>query len=259
MICKGLGGKKNISDVDCCATRLRCTVYKSDLVDDDLLKSTGASGVIRKGEGVQIIYGPKVTVIKSNLEDYLVTAPNIEETKNTPISNTEVKEKDNKKETKENSNFKEIAKFSSPVKGIAAPIEETPDEAFAGKMMGDGIMIMPEDSTVFAPCDGEVLFVFPSKHAVGIKTTDGFEILIHIGINTVELNGEGFEAFVASGDKVKKGDKLISFDIEYIKDKVPSMATPFIFTALNENQRVKLIKKGEVNALEDVLIIEENI
>lgn len=259
MICKGLGGKKNISDVDCCATRLRCTVYKSDLVDDDLLKSTGASGVIRKGEGVQIIYGPKVTVIKSNLEDYLVTAPNIEETKNTPISNTEVKEKDNKKETKENSNFKEIAKFSSPVKGIAAPIEETPDEAFAGKMMGDGIMIMPEDSTVFAPCDGEVLFVFPSKHAVGIKTTDGFEILIHIGINTVELNGEGFEAFVETGDKVKKGDKLISFDIEYIKDKVPSMATPFIFTALNENQRVKLIKKGEVNALEDVLIIEENV
>ena len=259
MICKGLGGKKNISDVDCCATRLRCTVYKSDLVDDDLLKSTGASGVIRKGEGVQIIYGPKVTVIKSNLEDYLVTAPNIEETKNTPISNTEVKEKDNKKETKENSNFKEIAKFSSPVKGIATLIEETPDEAFAGKMMGDGIMIMPEESTVFAPCDGEVLFVFPSKHAVGIKTTDGFEILIHIGINTVELNGEGFEAFVASGDKVKKGDKLISFDIEYIKDKVPSMATPFIFTALNENQRVKLIKKGEVNALEDVLIIEENV
>lgn len=259
MICKGLGGKKNISDVDCCATRLRCTVYKSDLVDENLLKSTGASGVIRKGEGVQIIYGPKVTVIKSNLEDYLLTAPNIEETKNTPISNTEVKEKDNKKETKENSNFKEIAKFSSPVKGIATLIEETPDEAFAGKMMGDGIMIMPEESTVFAPCDGEVLFVFPSKHAVGIKTTDGFEILIHIGINTVELNGEGFEAFVASGDKVKKGDKLISFDIEYIKDKVPSMATPFIFTALNENQRVKLIKKGEVNALEDVLIIEENI
>lgn len=259
MICKGLGGKKNISDVDCCATRLRCTVYKSDLVDENLLKSTGASGVIRKGEGVQIIYGPKVTVIKSNLEDYLLTAPNIEETKNTPISNTEVKEKDNKKETKENSNFKEIAKFSSPVKGIATLIEETPDEAFAGKMMGDGIMIMPEESTVFAPCDGEVLFVFPSKHAVGIKTTDGFEILIHIGINTVELNGEGFEAFVETGDKVKKGDKLISFDIEYIKDKVPSMATPFIFTALNENQRVKLIKKGEVNALEDVLIIEENI
>lgn len=259
MICKGLGGKKNISDVDCCATRLRCTVYKSDLVDENLLKSTGASGVIRKGEGVQIIYGPKVTVIKSNLEDYLLTAPNIEETKNTPISNTEVKEKDNKKETKENSNFKEIAKFSSPVKGIATLIEETPDEAFAGKMMGDGIMIMPEESTVFAPCDGEVLFVFPSKHAVGIKTTDGFEILIHIGINTVELNGEGFEAFVETGDKVKKGDKLISFDMEYIKDKVPSMATPFIFTALNENQRVKLIKKGEVNALEDVLIIEENV
>lgn len=257
MICKGLGGKKNISDVDCCATRLRCTVYKSDLVDDDLLKSTGASGVIRKGEGVQIIYGPKVTVIKSNLEDYLVTAPNIEETKNTPISNTEVKEKDNKKETKENSNFKEIAKFSSPVKGIAAPIEETPDEAFAGKMMGDGIMIMPEDKTVFAPCDGEILFVFPSKHAVGIKTNDGFEILIHIGINTVELNGEGFETFVNAGDIVKKGDKLIGFDIEYIKDKVPSMATPFIFTSLSENQRVRLIKEGKVNALEDVLIIEE--
>ena len=255
MICKGLGGKKNISDVDCCATRLRCTVYKSDLVDDALLKSTGASGVVRKGQGVQIIYGPKVTVIKSNLEDYLVTAPDIEETKT--FETVETKEEVKTEETKENLNFKEIAKFSSPLNGIASPIEETPDEAFAGKMMGDGIMIMPEDRTVFSPCDGEILFVFPSKHAVGIKTNDGFEILIHIGINTVELNGEGFEAFVNAGDKVKKGDKLISFDIEYIKNKVPSMATPFIFTALNENQRVRLIKKGKVNALEDILVIEE--
>ena len=255
MICKGLGGKKNISDVDCCATRLRCTVYKSDLVDDALLKSTGASGVVRKGQGVQIIYGPKVTVIKSNLEDYLVTAPDIEETKT--FETVETKEEVKTEETKKNLNFKEIAKFSSPLNGIASPIEETPDEAFAGKMMGDGIMIMPEDKTVFSPCDGEILFVFPSKHAVGIKTNDGFEILIHIGINTVELNGEGFETFVNAGDKVKKGDKLISFDIEYIKNKVPSMATPFIFTALNENQRVRLIKKGKVNALEDILVIEE--
>ena len=255
MICKGLGGKKNISDVDCCATRLRCTVYKSDLVDDALLKSTGASGVVRKGQGVQIIYGPKVTVIKSNLEDYLVTAPDIEETKT--FETVETKEEVKTEETKENLNFKEIAKFSSPLNGTATPIEETPDEAFAGKMMGDGIMIMPEDKTVFAPCDGEILFVFPSKHAVGIKTNDGFEILIHIGINTVELNGEGFETFVNAGNKVKKGDKLISFDIEYIKNKVPSMATPFIFTSLSENQRVRLIKKGKVNALEDVLVIEE--
>ena len=255
MICKGLGGKKNISDVDCCATRLRCTVYKSDLVDDALLKSTGASGVVRKGQGVQIIYGPKVTVIKSNLEDYLVTAPDIEETKT--FETVEAKEEVKTEETKENLNFKEIAKFSSPINGTAAPIEETPDEAFAGKMMGDGIMIMPEDKTVFAPCDGEILFVFPSKHAVGIKTNDGFEILIHIGINTVELNGEGFETFVNAGDIVKKGDKLIGFDIEYIKDKVPSMATPFIFTSLSENQRVRLIKEGKVNALEDVLVIEE--
>ena len=255
MICKGLGGKKNISDVDCCATRLRCTVYKSDLVDDALLKSTGASGVVRKGQGVQIIYGPKVTVIKSNLEDYLITAPDIEETKT--FETVKAKEEVKTEETKENLNFKEIAKFSSPINGTAAPIEETPDEAFAGKMMGDGIMIMPEDKTIFAPCDGEILFVFPSKHAVGIKTNDGFEILIHIGINTVELNGEGFEAFVNAGDIVKKGDKLIGFDIEYIKNKVPSMATPFIFTSLSENQRVKLIKKGKVNALEDVLVIEE--
>lgn len=255
MICKGLGGKKNISDVDCCATRLRCTVYKSDLVDDALLKSTGASGVVRKGQGVQIIYGPKVTVIKSNLEDYLVTAPDIEETKT--FETVETKEEVKTEETKKNLNFKEIAKFSSPLNGIASPIEETPDEAFAGKMMGDGIMIMPEDKTIFAPCDGEILFVFPSKHAVGIKTNDGFEILIHIGINTVELNGEGFETFVNAGDKVEKGDKLISFDIEYIKNKVPSMATPFIFTSLSENQRVRLIKKGKVNALEDVLVIEE--
>lgn len=254
MICNGLGGKKNISDVDCCATRLRCTVYKADLVSDSLLKSTGASGVVHKGNGVQIIYGPKVTVIKSNLEDYLTIAPDEEYIG----SNVEGKEekKAGQKTAKEGKVINTI-KIDSPIKGKVMDLSEVPDEAFANKMMGDGVAVMPTEGLIVAPDDCEVSFVFPSKHAVGLKTKDGVELLIHIGIDTVKLDGDGFESFVETGDKVKKGDKLLSFDIEYLKDKVPSLATPIICTALNNNQRVKSLKAGEIKIGESLLAIDE--
>ena len=199
MICNGLGGKKNISDVDCCATRLRCTVYKADLVNDALLKQTGASGVIHKGQGVQIIYGPKVTVIKSNLEDYLLIAPDEEVTVNDTEENN-IKDDGIQKES--NGKIINTIVLDSPVTGEVKSITETPDDAFAGKMMGDGVVIIPSNGEVIAPVDAEVCFVFPSKHAVGLKTNEGIELLIHIGIDTVKLEGKGFETFVNSGDKV---------------------------------------------------------
>jgi len=252
MICQGLGGKKNISDVDCCATRLRCTVHKAELVNQALLKESGASGVIHKGVGVQIIYGPRVTVIKSNLEDYLATAPDEE------VSMAEVEEKAPKKAVEKEIQGKIINTIilNSPLTGVAKDLSEAPDEAFANKMMGDGAVIVPSDGIVVAPADGEISFVFPSKHAVGLTTTDGLELLIHIGIDTVKLDGKGFETFVKDGDKVKMGDKLLSFDLEFIKNNAPSIASPCICTALNNKQKVRLLKTGEIKAKEAIIAID---
>ncbi|MCE5222409.1 MAG: glucose PTS transporter subunit IIA [Clostridium sp.] len=252
MISQGLGGKKNISDVDCCATRLRCTVHKSELVNDSLLKQTGASGLVHKGVGVQIIYGPRVTVIKSNLEDYLVTA--LDEEVSMDTVEKKVTEKASEKEIQEKVINTII--LNSPLTGVAKDLSEAPDEAFANKMMGDGAMVIPTDGNVVAPADGEITFVFPSQHAVGLTTTDGIELLIHIGIDTVKLDGKGFETFVRDGDKVKKGDKLLSFDLEFIKDNAPSIASPCICTSLSSKQKVRLLKTGEIKADEALIAID---
>ena len=252
MICDGLGGKKNISDVDCCTTRLRCTVHKSELVNEALLKQSGASGVIHKGVGVQIIYGPRVTVIKSNLEDYLATAPN------EGVAMDTVTEKQDEKISEKEVPGKVINTIvlSSPITGIAKDLSETPDEVFAGKMMGDGAVVIPTNGNVVAPADAEIAFVFPSKHAIGLRTTDGLELLIHIGIDTVKLEGKGFETFVKDGDKVKKGDKLLSFDLEFIKNNAPSIASPVICTALNDKQKVRLLNSGEIKAGDSLIAID---
>lgn len=230
-ITRGLGGKKNISDVDCCATRLRCTVIEVDRVDDALLKATGATGVVHKGNGVQVIYGPNVTVIKSNLEDYLETA---EDT------------------------FAEHERIviSSPITGNAADLATAPDDAFAQKMMGDGAVVTPEDAYVCAPEDGEVAFVFDTKHAIGFVTDSGVSLLIHVGIDTVKLNGEGFEALVETGQMVKKGDPMLKLDLEYLNANAPSMVSPILCTELEENQSIRLIADGAVKAGDPLFEIE---
>ena len=258
LITRGLGGKKNISDVDCCATRLRCTVVDPDKVKDAVLKQTGPSGIIKKGQGIQIIYGPSVSVIKSNLEEYLAGAPEEEE-------NWEAAEEGAPEETvsqsveKEESPEKEPAKkqgpgriLYSPFKGRAASITEAPDEAFAERMMGDGYVVFPSEGIVYAPEDCEISFVFPSKHALGLRTEDGLEYLLHIGVDTVKLEGKGFEVFVRENDKVKKGDKLMEFDIEYIKEHAKSEACIGVFTSLEEGQEIVMKAEGEIEALEKI-------
>lgn len=250
LITQGLGGKKNIADVDCCATRLRCTVVKPELVNEAILRTTSPSGIIRKGQGIQIIYGPSVAVIKSNLEDYLETAPNEEYTAEAPSEAGEAaQEAPAEKETSGTAAVKKT--LCTPVSGNAAPITEASDEAFAGKMMGDGYIVKPEEGMTYAPEDAEVSFVFPSKHAVGLKSSDGTEYLIHIGVDTVNLNGEGFEAFVKDGDHVKKGDRLIGFDIKYIKEHAKSDECIIVFTSLQEGEEVRLVKSGKVAKLEE--------
>lgn len=251
-ITRGLGGKKNISDVDCCATRLRCTIHDASRVNDSILKATGASGVVHKGNGVQVIYGPNVTVIKSNLEDYLEKAPDT-------YAETEEAGETKQEETKNTETGKKVVKrivISSPVTGMAADLGTAPDEAFAQKMMGDGAVVTPEEAFVCAPEDGEVAFVFDTKHAIGYMTDSGISLLIHVGIDTVKLNGEGFEVLVENGQKVKKGQPMLKLDLDYLKANAPSLATPVLCTELEDDQRIRLLKEGPVKAGEPLFEVE---
>lgn len=251
-ITRGLGGKKNISDVDCCATRLRCTIHDASRVNDSILKATGASGVVHKGNGVQVIYGPNVTVIKSNLEDYLEKAPDT-------YAETEEAGETKQEETKNTETEKKVVKrivISSPVTGMAADLGTAPDEAFAQKMMGDGAVVTPEEAFVCAPEDGEVGFVFDTKHAIGYMTDSGISLLIHVGIDTVKLNGEGFEVLVENGQKVKKGQPMLKLDLDYLKANAPSLATPVLCTELEDDQRIRLLKEGPVKAGEPLFEVE---
>ena len=244
MITKGLGGAANISDVDCCATRLRVTVKDSAQVDEAVLKQSGAAGVVKKGKGVQVIYGPRVSVIKSDLEEYLLNPVEVEE------AVVETKPEPAKEEKKE---IKEV--FVAPMKGEAKLINETPDATFAQKMMGDGIVIFPEDGSVYSPCDATIQFVFDTKHAIGLTSSEGIEILIHAGIDTVKLGGKGFNVLVENGQKVEKGAKLMEIDLQYIRENAPSDAVPLVFTNLGDHH-LELLKLGKVNAGDEIIRVK---
>ena len=251
-IARGLGSKRNITSVDCCATRLRCSVADSSLVNEKLLKATGAVGVIVKGTGVQVIYGPQVAVIKSNLETYLQTAPDVEPDASPAAPMTSSEEAAPAKAPDAPAASPAAHALFAPVAGEVHPIEKAPDEAFASKMMGDGYFVYPTEETVYAPADGEVVFVFDTKHAIGMKADDGTEYLLHIGVDTVALGGKGFEVFVENGQKVKKGDRLMTFDDAYIKEHAKSDACLVIFTGLGEGRAVNLSKTGTAKALDEI-------
>ena len=260
-IARGLGGKKNITSVDCCATRLRCSIENPELVDEKLLKATGAVGVVKRGQGIQVIYGPQVTVIKSNLEAYLAQAgegDEVDRPAETQKSEQSATDSQSEVGVSERVPAESVQLQTSshilysPLKGKAAPISESPDEAFASKAMGDGYMVMPEDGTVVAPEDGTVLFVFPSKHAIGMKAADGTEYLLHIGVDTVKLDGKGFEVFVTDGQQVHQGDKLMEFDLSFIREHAASEACMVIFTGLTSADSLNLIKEGMVDRLEAI-------
>ena len=229
LITRGLGGKQNISDVDCCITRLRCTVKNPELVDEEQLKATGAKGVIKKGNGVQVVYGPQVTVIKSDLESYL----------------------DNLKE-----DMVVGEEIVAPADGRVAVLSETPDPTFAEGMLGQGVVIFLTGDKIYSPVDGEVQFVFDTKHAIGILSNQGNEILLHIGIDTVNLKGEGFTPHVQQGQKIKKGDLLMDIDLQYIKEHAKSEATPIIFTNLKPESTLTILKMGDVKALDKICEIK---
>ena len=241
LIVEGLGGADNLSDVDCCATRLRCTVKDVALVKQDVLKASGASGVICKGDGVQVVYGPKVAVIKAKLEDYLENAPKTPAATATPAPATvpaapAAAAKD--------------TVLSACLNGTVVPLADVKDEAFASGALGDGIAIEPTDGELVAPADGEISSTFETHHAVGMTTADGAELLMHIGIDTVKLGGKHFTYLVNEGDKVKKGQPLIRFELEAIKAEGYPVTTPLIVCNTDDYAAVAakasgIVKQGD--------------
>lgn len=257
LILKGLGGKENISDVDCCATRLRITVINPESVIDSLLKESGASGVIHKGNGVQVVYGPQVSVVKSNLEDFMDTdfADKLDEilegssadnsTKENSQNNTPTENKDNKTET-----------LYSHLSGTVVKLEDVDDEVFSAKVLGDGIAVEPSEGKLFAPCDGKVDMIFDTKHAINLVSDSGCEILLHIGIDTVKLNGEFFETHVSDGQQIKKGDLLITFNINGIKNAGYKTTTPMIICNTDDYNSISVIANGIISAGDKILEIK---
>ena len=237
LIVEGLGGAANLSDVDCCATRLRCTVKDAALVKQDVLKASGASGVICKGNGVQVVYGPKVAVIKAKLEDYLENAPKTPAATAAPApAAAPAAPAAAAKDTV----------LAACLTGTVVPLAEVKDEAFASGALGDGIAIEPIDGELVAPADGEISSTFETHHAVGMTTVDGAELLMHIGIDTVKLGGKHFTYLVNEGDKVRKGQPLIRFDIEAIKAEGYPVTTPLIVCNTDEYAAVTPKASGTV-------------
>ena len=237
LIVEGLGGAANLSDVDCCATRLRCTVKDATLVKQDVLKASGASGVICKGNGVQVVYGPKVAVIKAKLEDYLENAPKTPAVTAAPAPATAP--------AAPAAAAKDTV-LSACLNGTVVPLAEVKDEAFASGALGDGIAIEPIDGELVAPADGEISSTFETHHAVGMTTADGAELLMHIGIDTVKLGGKHFTYLVNEGDKVKKGQPLIRFELEAIKAEGYPVTTPLIVCNTDDYAAVAAKASGTV-------------
>ncbi|WP_028399504.1 glucose-specific PTS transporter subunit IIBC [Ectobacillus panaciterrae] len=231
-ILAALGGKENIASLDACITRLRVQVKDQKDVNKGRLKDLGAAGVLEVGNNIQAIFGPKSDTLKSQIHDIMKgRTPQI------------VKEVQPAQEAAVTNTAEEIA---IPIEGNILPITAVPDQVFSGKMMGDGFAIEPTEGTVVSPVNGEIVNVFPTKHAIGIQSEGGKEILIHFGIDTVKLNGEGFDILVAQGDKVTQGQPLLKVNLDFVKNNAPSIMTPIVFTNLQEGQQVVLAKEGTV-------------
>ncbi|WP_027408341.1 glucose-specific PTS transporter subunit IIBC [Anoxybacteroides tepidamans] len=240
-ILTALGGKENIAHLDACITRLRVSVNDIKHVDKERLKALGAAGVLEVGNNIQAIFGPKSDTLKGQIKDIMEgRVPARVKKEETKIASVQVE-----------AGAEEIV---APLSGELLPLSEVPDQVFSQKMMGDGFAIMPEDGTVVSPVDGTIVNVFPTKHAIGIESKNGREILIHFGIDTVKLNGEGFEALVSQGDEVKQGQPILKVDLEYVKEHAPSVITPIIFTNLKASETVQIDKQGAVTKGENNIV-----
>lgn len=226
-VLKAMGGEENIKHLDACITRLRVEVKEKGKVDVAGLKALGASGVLEVGNNMQAIFGPKSDQIKHEMS--LIMKGEITKPQETTVTEEESEEVVHIERASE-------VNIYAPGNGQVIPLSEVPDQVFAQKMMGDGVGFIPADGKIVAPFDGTVKTIFPTKHAIGLESDQGLELLIHIGIDTVKLNGEGFESFVETDDRVHKGQVLMQIDLDYITAHAPSTVTPLIITNLEDRQ-----------------------
>ncbi len=255
LILRGLGGKDNISDIDCCATRLRITVDDPGLVRENLLTESGASGVIYKGNGVQVIYGPQVSVIKSRFEDFLETEAS-NHMDDVMTADPDTKNTSEAKEAKEPKHRAKPLTLYAYMNGTVKTLQDVPDTAFSEKILGDGAAIEPSDGNLYAPCDGVVESVLDTAHAVNLRTDSGAELLLHVGIDTVKLKGKYFASHVENGQRVKKGDLLLTFDLQSLRAEGYPTVTPLVICNWEDYTRISVSAEGKVQRGQRLLDIE---
>ena len=243
-----LGGRANIVDVDACMTRLRVTVKDADKVGDaEQWKAEGAMGLVMKGQGVQAIYGPKADVLKSDIQDILDSGEVIPET--LPSQMTEAQQN--------TVHYKGLTEeVYSVADGQVVALEQVKDPVFAQKMMGDGFAVEPANGNIVSPVSGTVSSIFPTKHALGLVTEPGLEVLVHIGLDTVSLEGKPFTVHVAEGQKVAAGDLLVTADLDAIRAAGRETSTVVVFTNGDAIKSVKLEKTGSLAAKTAVAKVE---
>lgn len=246
-----LGGKQNIKDVDACMTRLRVSVNDRDLVGNEAAwKKAGAMGLIVKDNGVQAVYGPKADVLKSDIEDLLQSGADIPAPKQAIVQPTVLDNTDTKGFSGTTKNLYSVAD------GEAIGIDQVNDPVFSQKMMGEGFAVKPADETVVAPVDGEIVSIFPTKHAIGIKTADGIEVLVHMGIETVSMTKPASRVVVNDGQKVKAGDTLAIMDIEAVQSEGKDTTIIVVITNSERVESLTLDKSGQVAKAEKIGYIE---
>ena len=261
-ILDGLGGLENISDLSCCATRLRVTLHRPSKLNKEKLLSTGAAAVVANGDGVQVVYGPEVTVIHARLQDYIAqiipaSSSTADNSAAVPTTSAKVSNPAVSAEAKDSDNLSVADAItdivSAPCNGTVISLKEINDGVFSEGYIGEGLAIEPVDGSFYAPFDCSVAMVFDTHHAIALHTANDTELILHVGLDTVKLNGQHLEVFVQEGQKIQKGDLILRADLEGIQSAGCRTVTPVVITGAGGAESVELLKTGPVHIGDDVL------
>lgn len=261
-ILDGLGGLENISDLSCCATRLRVTLHQPSKLNKEKLLATGAAAVVANGDGVQVVYGPEVTVIHARLQDYIAqiipaSSSTTDNSAAVPTTSAEVSNPAVSAEAKDSDNLSVADAITdivyAPCNGTVIPLKEINDGVFSEGYIGEGLAIEPVDGSFYAPFDCSVAMVFDTHHAIALHTANDTELILHVGLDTVKLNGQHLEVFVQEGQKIQKGDLILRADLEGIQSAGCRTVTPVVITGAGGAESVELLKTGPVHIGDAVL------
>jgi glucose PTS system EIICBA or EIICB component len=261
-ILDGLGGLENISDLSCCATRLRVTLHRPSKLNKEKLLATGAAAVVANGDGVQVVYGPEVTIIHARLQDYIAqiipaSSSTADNSAAVPTTSAEVSNPAVSAEAKDSDNLSVADAITdivyAPCNGTVIPLKEINDGVFSEGYIGEGLAIEPVDGSFYAPFDCSVAMVFDTHHAIALHTANDTELILHVGLDTVKLNGQHLEVFVQEGQEIQKGDLILRADLEGIQSAGCRTVTPVIITGAGGAESVELLKTGPVHMGDAVL------